>query len=160
MTRMNILAATAITALTATSAVAYTGVSPTIAAQVENKLETGGYDDYAIGQFSDRQVIELYLAMTSAEDDAASNERIEGVLAEVSNPNAKTIVLTPEEAAARDAMEPGTAVAASVQDMLDTMGFTVNVDDLNDGQVAELYFLQSESGQEASRETAETIING
>lgn len=160
MTRTNIFAVTAAAALTATSAVAYTGVSPTIASQVEAELAGGEYEGYSIEQFSDRQVVEIYLALTSTDTESAADKRIAGVLEEVSDPDAEVIVLTPEEAAARDAMEPGTAVEASVQDMLDTMGFQVSVDDLSDAQVAELFFIASEEGQEANRETAETIING
>ncbi|WP_179379225.1 hypothetical protein [Jannaschia marina] len=158
MTRFAIFAAAA---LTATSAAAYTGVSPTILAEVESLLEKEGYEQYKIEQFSDDQVTELYLASTSTDTENEKQGRIDAILSEVVDPDAEVILVTPEEAARIQAeRDADTSVEEAVQASLDSLGYDVDVTALTDAQVAELYFLTtSESEMEMQKSEIETIIN-
>ncbi|SDY56942.1 hypothetical protein SAMN05444004_10221 [Jannaschia faecimaris] len=157
MTRFTVVTAAA---LTATSAAAYTGVSPTIVESVETTLAGAAYEGYSVEQMSDAQVLEIYLATTSTDNVNAGTGRIDAVLAELRDPEAETVVVTPEEAArikaARDA-EP--SVVETVQAQMNTRGIEIDVSTLTDAQVAELYFLtSSESESQQQRTEIETII--
>ncbi|SFI86278.1 hypothetical protein [Jannaschia pohangensis] len=156
MTRFGIIAAAT---LTATSAFAYTGVSPTIVAEVEQVLETE-YSDYTIEQLNDQQVIEIYLASTSTDDGSTKRNRIEAVLADES-PMSAAVETRRAAAVEGDFMvyEGENSIVTSVQNFLTSEGFEVDASTLTDAQVAELYFLATSSNGSTDAQDIEAILS-
>lgn len=140
MTRILLMTAAA-TALTATAATAYTGVSPSLLASARNVAEEVGLDvDFT--RLTDEQVIEIYAAGQG--NDAG--EQLQLVRAAVEGTGAlddvtarRVILVDPDETGLMPMGE--NSVVTSVQNWLNGQGYEVDVSTLSDNQVAELYFL-------------------
>ncbi|MEL6585514.1 MAG: hypothetical protein AAFY65_06220 [Pseudomonadota bacterium] len=159
MKRFSIFAAAL---MTATSAAAYTGVSPQIVTNVESTLQEVGLANVDVTTLSDEQVIEIY-AVTQGVSDADKNDAIkaaldgEGYGADLTQ--RRVILVDPDDI---DGLMPmgENSVEMSVQNWLNINGFEVDTETLTDAQIAELYFVAFSSDAAQKQNIAQTIIDG
>jgi hypothetical protein len=153
---MNRIAMTAAAAaLCAGPALAYTGVSPTIAAEVDQILLSQGFNDVEPTSLTDQQVIEIYLlSQNDNEGDIRQSiaTTIEG------DGLARSYTETAPAMAERGVMieEGENSVARTVGNWLQSEGL-IAADEtvaLTDRQVAELYFIAFGSMSEGEKSEA------
>ncbi|PWJ18226.1 hypothetical protein [Jannaschia seohaensis] len=156
-----ILTTAAATFALASSAVAYTGVSPSILSSVESIIEEQGLS-VDVTTLSDEQVLEIYSA--GQVDDA--NQRITLIRGALDEENYASRMITErredltmvDEATGLAPMGEN-SVVISVKNYLETEGFMVDASTLTDRQVAEIYFLAYSDSDEDHRDAIETILN-
>ena len=157
-------AITAAATLMATSAMAYTGVSPTMLSSVTDILDESGFS-VDITTLTDEQVIEIY----AAGQGGTSNEQINKIRAALDGEGQsrviteRRVIIVGDDADEEGLFRPGmeNSVTASVQNWLDKNGYEVDASMLSDAQLAEIYlYIYGGSDKSNDENFVDRIIAG
>jgi hypothetical protein len=150
------MTATALLTTMATAAFAYEGTSTQMQAAVANILQEEGLN-IPVNSLTDQQVVDIYLADTSSDDQGERRQRIDNALE--GEGLTRMAVDANQEMIMKWYVEGENSVVISVQKYLGTLGIEADASTLTDAQVAEIYFIAFGSDESGKKAAVENVLS-